>query len=304
MDAWERRSARREPWIGRWLMAAVVAGVAVGAAVVAGGRGGSGSLTLPEHPIGGAQPTAAAERLTAGRPAFRAGETWLCPAGYRVRSYTPAGVYVLPGHPVKAGSRPAACWRTAADAESAGFSRARLPRGAIAVDGVLLLPAPRSLPASCRQAARSLGFPVACPTVLPAGRGPVGCPRLHFGRVSGCVSIEPGPGFVLVADGRWLPGSPPCATCPRPDELVVTTAPADADSTLVRCGGRGGRPVSASDAPGVRSCRAVSAWPHAGKVLLRQSGGEVVYAVSVEGGSVPVVAAVANHLVLVQAADR
>lgn len=94
-----------------------------------------------------------------------------------------------------------------------------------ATDGVSafepkLAPAPRTLIAACRTSARTLGYPVPCPTRIPAGltetgtNGPTGC-ALHIigpGGIGECAKSWRG----------WVVGS----SATRSEHLVITASPA------------------------------------------------------------------------------
>jgi hypothetical protein len=88
-----------------------------------------------------------------------------CPADATIlaagQSFYPPWFPVLGGLPPD----PERCFTTSGDARRAGYALAPAPPGGLEIGGVYLVPA--HLESTCRQAARRLGFAVACPTLVP-----------------------------------------------------------------------------------------------------------------------------------------
>jgi hypothetical protein len=119
--------------------------------------------------------------LTSALPLALTGGRWSCPAGWLYAAYASTGPWFYPpNHPrvPSATVRPAACYATPTDAQSAGYAEGPDPTGAVQVDGVYLVPTGDILGARCQPSADGLGFAVPCPTELPnlhSGRPPIVC---------------------------------------------------------------------------------------------------------------------------------
>ncbi|MDP9343136.1 MAG: hypothetical protein M3Q23_13820 [Actinomycetota bacterium] len=96
---------------------------------------------------------------------MRVGTIVSCPATATVlatgSAFYPPWFPVIDGLPPD----PLHCFASVEQAEAAGFTAAAAPPGGLEVGGVYLVPA--HLEPTCRRAARRLGFPVACPGLVP-----------------------------------------------------------------------------------------------------------------------------------------
>ncbi len=95
----------------------------------------------------------------------RAGGIVACPASATV--IVASRIFYPPWFPLASGlpPDPERCFSTTRAAAGAGYRLAPPPPDGIRVGGVYLVPA--HLESTCRRAARRLGFPVACPALLP-----------------------------------------------------------------------------------------------------------------------------------------
>jgi hypothetical protein len=119
------------------------------------------------------------------------------------------GALVLTGRLLGTGDRTGAPAGGAAPATTAAGSPPSRPAGAVAVEGVALVPTGPGFRASCRRAAGRLGFAVPCPELLPVpASGPA--PSRLCGENSTCrgelfwFSME---AFVVPPDSTGAPGS-------------------------------------------------------------------------------------------------
>jgi hypothetical protein len=110
-----------------------------------------------------------ADRPALGMAPFQLGNAWPCPGPWPVKAYRPEGLYYPPYYPTPPHSvvKPARCFRTEADARTAGFRLAPPPKGGVVFEGIYLIPASPRVRNECRNAAAQLGFAIPCPTLLP-----------------------------------------------------------------------------------------------------------------------------------------
>jgi hypothetical protein len=271
---------------------AVLAVAVLVVALVVTGRSLSGRGTRPSAQP---PPTAAADAP------YRIGDRVTCPLAHPVLA-TADGHSYPPGHPARPprDADPVACYETAEDAATAGYTRAPLPAGALELGGVYLLPTSGRFRRQCRQAADRLGLPVPCPTVLPP-RPPNSTPPTVCERRSPWCT--PQFGFLLEDSGFVVPpgfiGLEPATGA----HLAIAAARRAVGS--VACVGE--RPVATVKVRRTRGrlslCpHAAGATVHLGSVLLRWRERGMVLAVSVQGHSDlnrRLVRALAAHLVLV-----
>jgi hypothetical protein len=192
--------------------------------------------------------------------------------GYRRRAY-PSMYPARPGSEI----RPDRCFRSIDQAERAGYPLAPTPPGAIRVDGVYLVPAKRSLVTYCRRAARTAGFRVPCPTLVPVPAGSVG----------GCVGLGRCVGhgiFVLEGSFNGPPGY--VGAEGRGGHLWFFAAVANRVNQIQCCGGH--RQEASFAVHGHRA--SWLEYPpgsdlNSGHVLLEWRERGVVYAVSLHGHS-------------------
>lgn len=126
----------------------------------------------------------------AGQPPADLRGDYPCPAAAPFASFV-GQVYYPPNHPLfpSLRIRPERCFAAPADAERAGYAPAPPPEGSRVVMGVYLIPVGPLLAGQCLDAARALGFAIACPALLPApgyGVSPPSCPSVHVS-VGRCV---------------------------------------------------------------------------------------------------------------------
>jgi len=148
------------PWYekAQTMRARPVAVIAVSLLLIAGATGFQARGQIL-HLLGG-------DRPIPGSAPVALGNTWACPSG-GLRAYRSGMVYYPWYYPaaVPVGIKPTRCYRTARDAESAGFRLALPPTGGVVLDGVYLVPA--NVQTVCQAAASQLGIVIPCPTLLP-----------------------------------------------------------------------------------------------------------------------------------------
>jgi len=150
------------PWYekAQTMRARPVAVIAVSLLLIAGATGFQARGQIL-HLLGG-------DRPIPGSAPVALGNTWACPSG-GLRAYRSGMVYYPWYYPaaVPVGIKPTRCYRTARDAESAGFRLALPPTGGVVLDGVYLVPAGAQTKSVCQDAANQLGIVIPCPTLLP-----------------------------------------------------------------------------------------------------------------------------------------
>jgi hypothetical protein len=263
MPQWWRLRAGSGP-----TLLGVVAGLVLVLALVITGRllGGPG-LRSPVQPPG----------TTAAPAPYRVGERSACPHTHPVLAAADGRSYPL-GHPTPPprDARAVACYGTVAGATAAGYPEAPLPAGALAVDGVYLVPVPDRVRRDCRRAAARLGFPVPCPTLRPApSRGappPAVCPP---------PCGDPGFGFLFEESGFVVPSGHVGAYPEVGRRLVVAAARRPAAGSVACVGARRvARARVRGHGGGLFQCPP-DAGPHRDGLLLRWRERGIVMAVSV-----------------------
>jgi hypothetical protein len=181
--------------------------------------------------------------------------------------------YYPPDHPTLLTSTvpPDRCFDSSADAASAGFSLAPPPHGGYLVAGLYLVRASPRFAAVCERAARSLGFAVACPTVVPYGWSPfpASCAPCGGGFVLTQLFFDTPPHYV------GLPGGGA--------HLVIWSLPADAGLSPCVQPKRVGTAAIGPVRGVFFHCEAESEGEDAGHTDLRWSLGRQVYGVSLHG---------------------
>ena len=268
---WEgaaNRRSRRRPLA---LLAAAAVATVIGS-VTGSDPGGSLQVAVREEP-----PTAAAARRVLPE---RVGRRPQCPPTSPV-PVDGAGYLYPVGHPSRAAVAATACFAHVAAARHAGYRHAPVPSGMRLVGGVFLRSDLAGLPATCRAAARRVGFAVPCPRQLPDG---------HATRVCAGAACGAPDGFVLhsrfPAPGGWCPYH----RCTG--ELFVTAQRAGRERApaLSGCPGAPGALRRLPRRPGllVERCAGSPRWagpesPHGGHLLLAWRGDGTAYAVSSDG---------------------
>jgi hypothetical protein len=109
-----------------------------------------------------------ADRPISGSPPLAIGHSWDCSGGW-LKTYQPSMLYYPSYHPASPNldTMPSRCYRTEAEAKSAGYKLAPPPNGGAVLDGVYLVPASNQVRTMCRAAAVQLGAAIPCPTLLP-----------------------------------------------------------------------------------------------------------------------------------------
>jgi hypothetical protein len=104
-----------------------------------------------------------------------------------IPAYAESGFFYTPEHPLipPASDKPDRCFRSIADARTAGFVLAPPPAGWRDLGGVYVRPAPKRLTRGCADAARRLHLNLLCSTLTPEPGVPLTCSDRRFG---GCVS--------------------------------------------------------------------------------------------------------------------
>jgi hypothetical protein len=208
------------------------------------------------------------------------------------------GALVLAGRLLDAGPGPTAATR----ATRAAAPTTTLPAGAVAVEGVTMVPTSRAFRASCRRAADRLGFAVPCPEVLPvpaSGAAPVRlCDAAEPGACQDELLWFPMEAFVVPPDFAGAPGSLGALA------ILATPERRLAGGALSWCPAQ--RPVAApalSGRPAVlATCPAGFQGWSAESVLLRWSDRGTFVAVALRGpseGNQRLVVALAGRLRLV-----
>jgi hypothetical protein len=231
---------------------------------------------------------------------YRVGDRWACPYPRPVLATSDGRSYPL-GHPARPApdAHPVACYPSTAAAAAAGYATAPLPPGALALDGVYLVPVPAQVRRQCREAAGRLGFAVPCPRLRPAASRGAPLPAVCRGPPP---CDDPGFGFLLEDAGFVVPSGYVGAYPEVGRRLVVAAARRPAAGAVACAGawpvararvrGRDGLLVRCPEGTG----------PHGGGLLLRWREGGIVLAVSVTGRPDEVrrlVIALAAHLDLV-----
>jgi hypothetical protein len=120
------------------------------------------SAKVPSPPV---DITPAASPL--GDAPVQVGSVFLCTRGEQIRAYGtryfPTNHPLLPPRTVV----PARCFRTAAEAEAAGYTLALPPIDGALIAGIYLVPWGDEVERECVTAAIQLGFSVPCPSLLP-----------------------------------------------------------------------------------------------------------------------------------------
>jgi hypothetical protein len=142
--------------------------------------------------------------------------------------------------------RPVACYQTTMLATAAGYPPAPPPAGTLEVGGVYLTPTGQRLHRRCQQAADRLGFPVPCPTLLPA-LSPGAVPPTPCDQRFRC---QAGAGFVLEEDGFVVPPGYLGAAGQAHGRLVAAAAE-QASNHIVACEGTQ-QPVASVMVRGIR----------------------------------------------------
>jgi hypothetical protein len=273
------------------LLAGLAAVVLVAALVLTG-------LLLPSRderrPV--ANPTQS-KSVTTQAP-YRLGGKVECPPDWPVLAMSNHTSYPA-GHPAKppATATAVACYRTAANAASAGYLPAPLPAGALEVGDVYLTPTSRGFRAHCQQAADRVGFALPCPGLLPTS--PPAVPRPQLCQQS--PTCQPAQ-LVVFAQDFVVPFGAGDAQSGYGVLLIMAT-PTHGSASL-QCPGE--RPIAT---PTVQQTRALlTACQHdfpsvlGGGMRLRWSQHDTVVVVSVPGptdSNRRLVATVADHLRLV-----
>lgn len=78
------------------------------------------------------------------------------------------GSFYPAGYPHESLPKPDRCFASVEDARGAGLSLADAPPGAVRIDGIYLVRAGGALRSRCRTAASRIGYPVACPGLVPS----------------------------------------------------------------------------------------------------------------------------------------
>ena len=109
-----------------------------------------------------------ADRPSPGSAPDAIGNTWACPSGW-FKAYQSGMIYYPTYHPSPPplGMKPARCYRTPAEAKSAGYRLAPPPKGGAVLDGVYLVPTSAMVKTNCLAAAAQLRIVIPCPTLLP-----------------------------------------------------------------------------------------------------------------------------------------
>jgi hypothetical protein len=131
-------------------------------------------------------------------------------------------------------------------ATAAGYPPAPPPAGTLEVGGVYLTPTGQRLHRRCQQAADRLGFPVPCPTLLPA-LSPGAVPPTPCDQRFRC---QAGAGFVLEEDGFVVPPGYVGAAGQAHGRLVAAAA-GQASNHIVACEGTQ-QPVASVMVRGIR----------------------------------------------------
>lgn len=157
------------------------------------------------------------------------------------------------------------------------------PAGGLQRGGVHLVPTPRGLRRQCREAAEFLGFPVPCPTLLPAF-SPDAVARRFCDPEFLCAA---GDGFVFEEREPMLPTDDAGADGRRPGRLAIAAAPRVAAYPVACLGGLKVGTVEVHERRGDLYECSPEAGAHFDGVLLRWREAGVVMAVSLYGHGEP-----------------
>jgi hypothetical protein len=121
-----------------------------------------------------------------GSAPLASGSLWSCPSGW-LNAYQSSMLFYPSNHPASPplATKPTRCYRTDAEAKSAGYKLAPPPKGGAVLDGVYLVPSSSRVRINCEAAAAQLGIAFPCPTVLPLEVADSFCPPLFPGCTNG-----------------------------------------------------------------------------------------------------------------------
>jgi hypothetical protein len=129
--------------------------------------------------------------------------TWNCLSGW-LSAYQSSKLYYPTNHPAlpPTVTKPTRCYRTEAEAKSAGYKLAPPPKGGAVLDGVYLVPTSNFVKAGCEAMSAELHGPIPCPTMLPLEVADGYCSP-----ISRCIEIDSFVAVIGLATPPDFPGA-------------------------------------------------------------------------------------------------